>query len=57
VPLFIDIPSATVVAVLAVVALAVVRGLWRIFRDDTELDTSESWGRQVFGRRKTRESS
>jgi hypothetical protein len=56
VPPFIDIPSATFVAVLAVVALAVVRGLWRIFRDDTELDTSESWGRQVFGRKK-RESS
>ena len=50
--LFIDMPPAIFVAVLAVIALAVVRGLWRLFRGDTELDTSESLGRQIFGRRK-----
>jgi hypothetical protein len=38
--------------VLAVIGIAVLRGIWRLFRDDVQLDTSESWGRQVFGRRK-----
>jgi hypothetical protein len=55
VPLSIDIASSVFIAVLAVVAIAVIRGVWRIFRDDTELDTSASWGRQVFGRRKKQE--
>jgi hypothetical protein len=52
VPLAIDIPSAIFIVVVAVLALAVIRGLWRLFRGDTELDTSESLGRQIFGRRK-----
>jgi hypothetical protein len=50
VPLFLDIPSAIFIGVLIVVALAVVRGLWGILRGNTELDTSASWGRQIFGR-------
>jgi hypothetical protein len=48
--LAIDIPSVVFVAVLGVVVLAVVRGLWGIFRDDRQLDTSASLGRQIFGR-------
>jgi len=50
----IDVPSLIFIAVLAVVAVAVVRGIWAIFRDDRQLDTSTSWGRQLFGRRKSR---
>jgi hypothetical protein len=42
------------VAVLAVVVLAVIRGVWGIFRNDRQLDTSASWGRQLFGRWKNR---
>jgi hypothetical protein len=39
-----DIPSVVFVAVLA----------WGIFRNDRQLDTSASWGRQLFGRWKNR---
>jgi hypothetical protein len=49
-----DIPSVVFVAVLAVVVLAVIRGVWGIFRNDRQLDTSASWGRQLFGRWKNR---
>jgi hypothetical protein len=48
--LAIDVPSVIFIAVLGVVALAVVRGFWGIFRDDRQLDISTSWGRQLFGR-------
>jgi hypothetical protein len=47
-----DIPSLVFIAVLGVVALAVVRGIWGPFWGVRELDTSTSWGRQLFGRRK-----
>jgi hypothetical protein len=50
----IDVPSVIFIAVVAVVAVAVVRGVWGIFRDDRQLDTSASWGRQLFGRWKNR---
>jgi hypothetical protein len=45
-----DIPSLIFIAVLAVVALAILRGLWGFFRGDRQLDTSASMGRQLFGR-------
>jgi predicted metal-dependent hydrolase len=50
--LSIDIASLVFIVVLAIVALAVLRGVWRLLRNDVQLDTSQSWGRQVFGRRK-----
>ena len=39
-------------AVLAVVVFAVIRGLWRIWRGDPELEAGGSWGRQLFGGRR-----
>ena len=52
-----DIPSLVFIAVLGVVVLAVLRGLWGLFWGDRQLDTSASWGRQLFGRWKTRRPS
>jgi hypothetical protein len=52
--LAVDIPSVIFVAVLAVVVLAVLRGVWGIWRDDRQFDTSTSLGRQLFGRWKKR---
>ena len=49
-PLAIDTPAVIFVVVLGVVAVAVIRGLWGIFRNDRQLDTSASMGRQIFGR-------
>ena len=48
--LAIDTPAVIFVVVVGVVAVAVIRGLWGIFRGDRELDTSASMGRQIFGR-------
>ena len=39
-------------AVLAVVAFAVARGMWRIWRGEPESEAGGSYGRQIFGRRK-----
>ena len=36
----------------ALVAFAVVRGLWQIFRGTVELDAGGSWGRQATSRQK-----
>lgn len=55
--LAIDVPSVIFVAVLALVALAVIRGAWGIFRNERQLDTSASLGRQLFGRWKSRRPS
>jgi hypothetical protein len=46
------IGGAIFLAVLAVVVLAVIRGLWRISRGDRELEAGGSWGRQLFGGRR-----
>ena len=46
------IVSAIFLAVLAVVVVAVIRGLWRIWRGDPELEAGGSWGRQLFGGRR-----
>jgi hypothetical protein len=39
-------------AAVALVAFAVVRGLWQIFSGDIELDAGGSWGRQATSRQK-----
>jgi hypothetical protein len=46
------IVGAIFLAVLAVVVFAVIRGLWRIWRGDPELEAGGSWGRQLFGGRR-----
>jgi hypothetical protein len=46
------IGAAIFLAVLAVVVIAVIRGLWRIWRGDPELEAGGSWGRQLFGGRR-----
>ena len=48
----VDTSSVIFVAVLAVVVLAVLMGVWGIWRNNRQLDTSMSFGRQLFGRRK-----
>jgi len=43
------------IAVLALLAFAVARGLWRLFvRREYEPEAGGSWGRQLFSRRRTR---
>jgi len=46
------IVGAIFLAVLAVMVISVVRGLWRISRGDPELEAGGSWGRQLFGGRR-----
>ena len=47
-----SIVVAIFLAVLAVVVFAVIRGLWRIWRGEPELEAGGSWGRQLFRRQK-----
>jgi hypothetical protein len=42
------------IAVLALLAFAIARGLWRLLRGEYEAEAGGSWGRQLFSRRRTR---
>lgn len=42
------------IAVLALLAFAIARGLWRLLRGEYEPEAGGSWGRQLFSRRRTR---
>ena len=48
------IVAVAFIAVLALIVFSVVRGLWRIFRGEPELEAGGSWGLQLFSRRRVK---